>query len=151
MPTDQSIAQQLVGAWSLKSYVETNAETGETREPLGAGARGFILYTADGFMSAQMQSADRTEFEAGDMFQGELEEYKAAGQTYLAYSGRYEVDEEAGRVKHDIGVSLFPNWTGREQVRLVQFGDNTLVLRFEKPQFSNGALKTAELVWKRPV
>lgn len=149
MVENSTIRERLTGGWLLEKYTETNIETGEIREPLGAGATGFIMYTSDGFMSAHMNAANRTLFKAGDMFQGSPEEYRSAGQSSLAYSGRYEVDEEGGRVKHFIGVSAFPNWAGKEQVRLVEFGENTMTLRFETPQLSNGAMKTAALLWRR--
>lgn len=128
MTEKTSVRERLEGGWMLESYTETNVDTGEVREPLGTSATGFILYTSDGFISAHMNAVNRAPFSAGDMFQGTPDEYQSAGQTSLAYSGRYEVDEDRGRVRHMIGVSAFPNWAGREQVRLAELDHDTLTL-----------------------
>jgi hypothetical protein len=76
-----------IGAWRLVSCVETDVETGEIFLPMGEHPEGLILYTPDGFMSAQQSAPDRRNFESGDMYQGAPEEYASAGISYLAYSG----------------------------------------------------------------
>lgn len=67
-------------------------------------------------------------FESGDMYQGKSEEYVAAGTSYLAYSGPYFVDEASRMVEHEMFVSLFPNWKGQRQVRIVKLDDKELHL-----------------------
>ena len=49
---------------------------------------GLILYTPDGYMSAQLSAADRPNFESDDMYKGKPQDYVAAGLSYLAYSGK---------------------------------------------------------------
>jgi len=44
-------------------------------------------------MSAQLQGPARAPFEEGDLLRGSPEEYVAAGSSYIAYSGRFFVDE----------------------------------------------------------
>ena len=144
-----SLSEQIVGGWELDSYIETDAETGKSSEPFGSHALGFILYTPDGYMSAQIQARERTPFKVADMFRGEPEEYVASASTYLAYSGRYRVDGAGKRVIHDVVVSLFPNWVGMQQVRLVDLQGDRLGLSFEKPIRFNGTLKSATLTWRR--
>jgi Lipocalin-like domain len=51
--SEQSIRQRLVGCWRLVGY-DVTAGTGETVRPLGASPLGTILYTPDGYMSAQL-------------------------------------------------------------------------------------------------
>jgi hypothetical protein len=46
-------------------------------------------------------------------------------------------------------VSLFPNWTGQRQVRIVKIDDNQLYLSPNEPQLFNGSLKIAAVVWRR--
>jgi hypothetical protein len=145
----RSLSEQIVGGWALASYVETDVETGKSAEPFGSHALGFILYTPDGYMSAQIQARDRLPFKVGDMFRGEPEEYAASASTYLAYSGPYRVDEAGNRVIHNVVVSLFPNWVGMQQVRLVDLQGDRLRLSFEKPIRFNGTLKSATLTWRR--
>ncbi|MFS8113337.1 lipocalin-like domain-containing protein [Rhizobium jaguaris] len=143
------LKENIVGGWELESYLETDIETGRSIEPYGPHAGGFILYTPDGYMSAQIQALNRRSFEKDDMFRGKPEEYVASASTYLAYSGRYRVDELGKRVIHNVAVSLFPNWVGLEQSRLAELRDDRLRLSFEKLIRFNGALKTATLTWRR--
>jgi Lipocalin-like domain len=108
-----SLREALVGAWQFVSCVETDAETGEIFLPMGPHPLGFILYTPDGYMSAQLSGTDRANFARDDMYGGTPEEYVAAGISYLAYSGPYRVDEASRTVEHGMDVSLFPNWQGQ--------------------------------------
>jgi hypothetical protein len=144
-----SLRESLIGAWQLVSCVETDVKTGEAYRPLGNKPQGLILYTPDGYMSAQLSAAVRPNFASGDMYKGEPQEYAAAGLSYLAYSGPYYVDEARQVVEHEMFVSLFPNWRGQRQVRIVTLNENELHLSPNQPQLFNGSLKTAAIVWRR--
>lgn len=147
---DGDLKQQITGTWLLKSYVETNMDTGEKSYPMGKTPSGFIMYTGDGYMSAQISGADRDRFAKNDMFGGTEKEYTAAGQSYLAYSGPYSVNTNEHKLTHTISVSLYPNWIGLNQVRNFRVEDDKrLYLSFERPQMSRGAMRTADLVWER--
>jgi hypothetical protein len=139
----------LIGAWQLVSCVETDVATGEVFLPMGEHPQGFILYTPDGYMSAQLSAADRPNFESGDMYKGKPEEYVAAGLSYLAYSGRYYVDEASRTVEHEMFVSLFPNWKGQRQARIVKLDEKELHLSPNRPLMFNGSLKMATIIWRR--
>ncbi|QDO94904.1 lipocalin-like domain-containing protein [Formosa sediminum] len=144
------LRDQLVGAWTLKEFTQEN-ENGETSYPLDKDPLGFIMYTPDGYMSAQMQKKDRNLFKSDDMFAGEPEEYKNAASGYLAYSGRFSVNEIKKTVAHELDVSLFPNWLGKQQVRLIKLENNILNLETEQAVMFNGELQTAKVVWERAV
>jgi hypothetical protein len=83
-----SLRDALLGAWELVSFVAVDGVTGAERHPLGTSPRGLILYTADGFMSAQLA---RTDFDE-----------------YVAYGGRFTVDEQTSTVHHDVTMSMMP-------------------------------------------
>ena len=100
-------------------------------------------------MSAQLCAADRPNFESGDMYKGKPEEYVAAGFSYLAYSGPYYVDEANRTVEHEMFVSLFPNWKGQRQGRIVKLDDKELHLSPNRPLMFNGSLKMATIIWRR--
>jgi hypothetical protein len=145
----KSLRRSLVGAWRLVSCVETDITTGEVFLPMGDHPRGFILYTPDGYMSAQLSSPDRRRFAGDDMYRGAPEEYAAAGVSYLAYSGPYYVDEARRTIEHEMAVSLFPNWQGQRQVRVPRLDGETLVLDTDSPTLFAGSLKTARITWRR--
>jgi hypothetical protein len=147
--SEKSLREQLIGAWVLASCVECDIETAVENHPLGGRPFGLILYTPDGYVSAQLQRRQRLPFADGDLFRATPEEYSAAGSSYIAYSDRFFVDEDKKSLSHEMAVSFFPNWFGRRQVRLVEVNGETLQLSTDGPQRLNGTLKTATLTWRR--
>lgn len=113
------IRERLVGCWRLVSYSET-ADGGEASHPLGDNPLGTILYTPDGYMSAQLAKPEP--YEAGQ----QPDAYA------IAYSGPYAVNEQAGTVDHQVQVSVIPGWLGATETRRVQFPEpGTLMLSAE--------------------
>jgi len=147
--SSRSLRENLIGAWRLVSSVETDIKTGAVDRPLGDKPEGLILYTPDGYMSAQLSAADRPNFESGDMYKGKPEEYVAAGLSYLAYSGPYYIDEANRIVEHEMFVSLFPNWKGQRQARIVKLDEKELHLSPNRPLMFNGSLKMPTITWRR--
>jgi hypothetical protein len=146
-----SLREALVGAWTLVSWVQTDVTTGEEFLPMGDSPVGFILYTHDGYMSAQLTTPDRANFADGDMNRGTPDEYIAAGKSYLAYSGPYRVDEARGAVEHGMAISLFPNWTGDRQLRIIDLDGDELRLNADGPIMYNGSWKNTTVTWRRAV
>jgi hypothetical protein len=85
------IREQLIGGWRLAGFTVT-AEGGQTDHPLGDNPLGAILYTPDGYMSAQLARP------------GPYEDDQEPDAYYIAYSGPYDVDEQAGTVAHHVEV-----------------------------------------------
>src|SRR5258705_647641 len=113
------LRESLIGAWELVSAVERDVETGVENNVLGERPQGFILYTPDGYMSAQLQGPARAPFEEGDLLRGRPEEYVAAGSSYIAYSGRFFVDEAQRSLSHEKALSFFSPLVGYSHMRLV--------------------------------
>ena len=88
------LRDQLIGAWKLISYEERPVDGSPSFYPMSEKPMGIIMYTPDGFMSAQLMKPDRKPFASGDWFKGTDEEYKQEASTYIAYSGPFHVDEE---------------------------------------------------------
>lgn len=144
-----SLRDQLVGAWKLLSYVELPVDGGPSFYPMGETAMGIIMYTQDGFMSAQFMPSERKRFASGDWFTGTDEEYRQAATTYAAYSGPFEVDEEHRTVIHSMYVSIFPNWVGQKQPRLVRIDGDDLYITSVSPFNLRGRTVNAQLHWRR--
>jgi hypothetical protein len=89
----QSLRERLIGAWKLVSYVEESVDGSANARPLGENPKGIIMYTPDGYMSAQLSKPDRSDFTSGDWFNGTVEDYKNEATSYIAYSGPFHVDE----------------------------------------------------------
>lgn len=145
----RSLSEQLIGSWKLVSYVEETVEGSEISYPLGEHPQGIIMYTPDGYTSAQLSRSDRAEFESGDWFDGTPEEYQEEASSYIAYSGPFHVDEENETLTHSMDVSLFPNWTGRTQPREVKLEGDLLHLGTVTPIRSAGETVNSRLTWRR--
>jgi hypothetical protein len=145
----ENLRDQLIGAWKLVSCVEKPVDGSAPRYPLGENAQGIIMYTPDGYMSAQLMRPGRREFASGDWFDGTDEDYREEASTYIAYSGPFHVDEENKTLTHSMFVSLFPNWTGQTQPRVVRIDGDMLHLSTEVPIRSAGKVVMSYLQWRR--
>lgn len=144
------LRDELVGAWKLVSYVQRPVDGTSDVFPLGERPQGIIMYTPDGYMSAQlMHGDDRPGFASGDLFDGTPEEYVAEASTYIAYTGPFHVDEVQRTLTHTMFISLFPNWTGQTQPRVVDLQGDVLKLSTASPMRSAGKMMNAYLEWHR--
>lgn len=111
------IRDQLVGAWELLSYVSTPSDPTKEEEatyPLGKNPRGILIYSADGYMSAQIQALDQP-------------------TSYLGYTGPFDIDETGTEtvLQHHVSLSSFPAWLGDIQRRVARLDGDILVLSME--------------------
>ena len=135
----------LVGTWQLESF-HLKAADGQMTYPYGPDAIGYYLFSDSGYMSVSVMSANRPKFVAGDVLGGTTEEKVKAAETYIAYSGRYEIQEDKLVVHPE--VAFFPNWVGVDQIRIVELNGDELGLS-TPPMLMAGQQQTAHLVWKR--
>ena len=136
----------LVGTWRLVSWENRSVGDGEVSHPLGKDAVGYIMYGPDGYMSVAISRPDRARFAAEDLLGGDTGERARAAETYVSYCGTYEFRGET--VVHFVELSLFPNWVGAEQERLVEVAGDRLVLS-TRPILLGGVQRTAHLIWER--
>jgi hypothetical protein len=145
----EGLRDRLIGAWKLVSYQESPVDGSDPFEPLGHEPHGIIMYTPDGYMSAQLSKPDRPNFASGDWFAGTPEEYVSEASSYIAYSGPFHVDEDKQTLAHSMFVSLFPDWTGQTQPRRVEIDGDTLQLGTQAPIQSGGKTVNSVLIWRR--
>jgi hypothetical protein len=141
------LREKILGTWRLVSYVERDDRGGPVTFPLGRDAVGLIMYTSDGYMSAQLMRSGRHDYDQPDIGGGTIQQAAAAAEGYLAYSGPYDVDEAASVVHHRVAVSLLPNWLDTVQIRHGSLKDNQLTLFAEIPL--GGKVIRSTLVWAR--
>lgn len=94
------------------------------------------MYGQDGYMSVAIMDPERTKFASGDLLSGSPQERTQA-------AGRYEFRRDT--VVHHVELSLFPDWVGVEQERLVQVKGDRLMLS-ARPILLGGVQRTAHLI-----
>jgi hypothetical protein len=124
---------EILGSWELVSFQAHDTTTGDVRHPLGGRPRGLILYTDDGFMSAQLAP------EGAGTDLGE----------YIAYSGPFHVDEQASTVRHDVRMATMPDLVAQPQLRHVSLEPGRLTLSATMTD-DTGATTHSTLTWQRP-
>lgn len=118
----------LIGEWELVDmYFESVSREITSREitskaeiihkPMGNNPYGLLIYTKNGFMSAQLGNLNRTKFENPDYRYGKTNEIIEAFNQYIAYTGKYEVNENKQFIIHKVKMSMFPNWIGQNVKR----------------------------------
>ncbi|HVJ08391.1 MAG TPA: lipocalin-like domain-containing protein [Acidisarcina sp.] len=145
----KGLREQLIGAWMLVSYEERPVDGSPSFYPMSEQPKGIIMYTPDGYMSAQLSQPNRKTFASGDWFKGTDDDYKQEASTYIAYTGEFHVNEEAKTLTHSMFISLFPNWIGQTQPRVVKIDGDDLHLSTASPIQSGGKEVNSYLRWKR--
>ncbi|MZE70490.1 lipocalin-like domain-containing protein [Streptomyces sp. SID5789] len=138
----------LVGTWRLVSYEAVAVDDGEVVHPFGERPLGLLVYTPDGYMSAQIAAPDRPRFDGSRLEAGRPEELAGAARQYLAYAGPFHVRDDR-TVVHQVALSLFPNWTGHAQLRVARMAGETLELALTEPARIWGRTRTGVLTWHR--
>jgi hypothetical protein len=138
-------AGELVGRWQLTTWTASD-EAGVVRMPFGGHPQGYLIYTADGWMSVQLAIANRAELATESVRGGAEGERADAYSSYIAYCGEYWLEGDV--VVHRVRMSLYPNWVGSEQRRWVELCGDRLVLR--TPHTPVGAqTQVNRLLWTR--
>jgi hypothetical protein len=142
------IKATLVGVWTLQKY-SAITEGLPPRYPFGLKPHGQLIYTSDGFVSAMLMAPDRPKLSGNSLTDGTPDEYIAAGQGFIGYSGVYEVDEARSVVTHRPLVAFSPNMVASLQQRLVEWSGSLLVLTAEHARAPGLPSTKSRLEWAR--
>jgi lipocalin-like protein len=96
-----------------------------------------------------LSKPNRKPFASGDWFKGTDDDYKREASSYIAYTGEFHVDEGAKTLTHSMFISLFPNWIGQTQSRVVKIEGDELHLSSASPIQSAGKRVISHLKWTR--
>ena len=119
------MTHDLAGAWQLVSWSFEYEDGRPSEFPLGRDARGLLLYTPEGQVSATLMGA------------------RPSGA--LAYAGRYDV--RGGSVYHSIEIATDRTLVGMTTTRhIAREGD---VLTLSGPDFQAGTGRSQKIVWRR--
>ena len=136
-------SDKLAGTWKLVSASSTTSAGEQCESPYGAQPTGFLTYSPDGRVTALISYDGRKPLAYGG---GTLEEQAEAFKTFLAYAGRYTLDDD--KVTHHVEISSIQNYVDKDLVRSVKFMDDRIAL-VTPPTRVNGKMQTIELIWQR--
>ena len=135
-----------IGTWKLISWENTDSD-GVVTYTYGKYPVGYLIYTEDGFMAAEIMDPNRQQHDPDlplqAAFAQTLPEHDrvAAYSTYLSYCGTYSYSIEDGMMIHHVKAGLIPSWAGNDQSRQFKLENSKLYL----------GGKGAELIWERAV
>jgi hypothetical protein len=140
------LAKRLVGAWKLVS-TEQKMKDGTTRpSPLfGPSGMGYLMYSDSGRMCAVLTDPKRARWQSDD--RPSDTELRASLEHFVAYCGRYDVNEAEGYVVHHVEIDSVPNSVGTDRKRFATLEGKRLKLRPAEPAGENVLEYT--LTWER--
>ncbi len=141
-----SIRSQLAGTWELVS-TEYRLTDGSTRSypETGPHGKGFLIYTADGYMCAQLMNPDRPKWK--DENKPTDAEKISAFEGFTSYCGKYEVHESEAAVYHLPETAWVPGFVGTKQKRPFTLrGD---VLTFAGKVTNEPGVESYVIVWRK--
>ena len=134
-----TLAESLRGTWRLVSYERKESPEAPWTHLFGDDPKGYLMYDRTGHMMVEFEKMPpRPQFASGD--EPTADEALAVYRGYVAYFGRYTVDEKARAVTHHVEGSLNPAFFGTDQLRPATLQSDRLTL-------SDG--KTYRVVWER--
>ena len=153
METTTTRSNPLLGTWHLVRWDITYGDGRAPTLPFGDAARGIIVYTHDGTMSACIARGGRKPMSSESMRSAPEAERLAAFESYFQYAGPHEIREAEGggqQVVHSVTQSLNPNFVGTQQVRNMHFSaDGGLTLSASDTVPGSDVARHHRLIWSR--
>ena len=153
-----SLREQLVGAWELMAfYAHLVDDESNKVYPMGENAQGIIMYTPDGYMSAQLLTPGQKSFHE-DRYGGSDTDWAKVGRNYVGYTGHFFLDETGdsqGRpvLMHHMRTSSYPYLLGDTQRRMVKITEESdgryLILGLEAPTDVKSEQRVTVVRWRR--
>ncbi len=144
-----TLKNELIGTWQLLSYIEVPVKGTDSYFPMGKNPKGILIYGADGFMSVNISSSERSKFSSNDRYLSSQEEMLSCVKGYIAFAGSYQIDNNLAIVSYAIQSSSFPNWEGEIQERKIDFEGDVLYLKSVNPILSNNEYVNSYMTWQR--
>ena len=140
----EPLRQQLVGTWSVISFVNENEKTGKTTKAFGSDPKGYFMFDAGGHFSINLIRARRPKFGNRDF--PTSGEGRAALEGLIVMFGDYKVNETDSSISlHIIGGS-FPGWDNTNKKRFIAIRNDELTYKNPTPATGGG---TAVVTLKR--
>ena len=142
-----SLAERLIGTWSLRSRIDTTAAGETVAEPtLGSDPVALVYFDRGGNFAAQFMKRDRSAAAAPAAAAGSNNTRAVGG--YDAYFGRYAVDEATGVVTTTLTGALAREHVGAVLQRAMRVAGDTLTITLDTTAVDGRAV-VRTLTWTR--
>jgi len=118
----------IVGTWILVRYEDHPVDGDKPLYPFGEHPVGQLIYDASCHMSIQVMKVPHPKIASGDDEKVTPAEKQALYDSYVAYFGRYRVDETKHVVTHEVEGDLYDAFVGTSQERPYVLEGDTLKL-----------------------
>tara|TARA_R110002073_G_scaffold323263_2_gene500551 strand:- start:622 stop:1065 length:444 start_codon:yes stop_codon:yes gene_type:complete len=122
--------EKLIGTWKLVSWEISYSPDGAVTCPFGQNPEGILIYSPDGYMSANISQADRSRFNSASVRKASEVEKCMAFESNFSYAGPFKIEED--HVIHRVDHALNPMMVGTIQRRHMEFVDRSLILSAEE-------------------
>jgi hypothetical protein len=112
---------------------------------LGPNGKGYLMYTADGHMCAQLMNPDRPNWK--DFNNPTDAEKISAIDGFAAYCGRYEIDEARAIMMHLPELAWSPNFIGTKQPRPYTFRGDEVTFAGKVPD--EPEVEGYQITWRK--
>ena len=137
---------EILGKWNIVAF-EQEYDDGRKVFPFGRELEGFVRYIDDGDMFVFIAKKNRSNFQKGGQWNAPDEEKALAYDSVLCYGGRWSIS--GNEVSHFVDFSVFPNWVGGVQKRIVSLVGNDCIALEARLEEGTSEARTARLVWQR--
>jgi hypothetical protein len=136
-----------VGAWALQSFTEMLSD-GSSVEPMGRSPQGFLLYTEEGIVSAQLTGRTSGSAELSSREAGAIGGVPQNESPYIEYCGTFSVNLNLQEIVHVPLVAYDRSLVGKALRRKFHFNADRLTLTISTPEAIEGTTES-RLVWCR--
>ena len=144
--SESEVRRRIVGTWKVVSSEVTLKDGSSRPHPiLGPNGKGFLMYSGDGYMSAELMNTDRPPWK--DKSHPTDEAKLSAFDGFFAYCGRYEINADQHYLVHLPEVSMTQGYIGTRQIRPYRFEGNRLIL--EDRANGDSEIMAWRIVWKK--
>jgi hypothetical protein len=114
----KTVREQLVGSWLMATNTTTGPD-GTKVDTYGPNAKGIAIFDSNGRFILITTRSDLPRFASNNRGTGTADENRAVVQGSLAYFGTYSVNETDKSYTVQIEASMYPNWVGTAQKRMI--------------------------------
>jgi hypothetical protein len=136
-----------VGVWALQSFTEVLSD-GSSVEPMGKSPQGFLLYTEEGLVSAQLTGRTSGSDELSSREAGASGGNPKNKSTYIGYCGTFSVNLNLQEIVHIPLVAHDTSLVGKALRRKFHFNADQLTLIISIPEALEGTIES-RLIWRR--